>query len=346
MGDFRGTLCHTAAWPVDLDVRDKRVGLIGTGGDGPVSASHRAKINRDYDAIMAQVQNSLFGCGFEESTRAYESVPEAEREAIFEQLWEHGNGFHFMFGGFSDISTNPVANEAACTFIRKKIGEIVHGPEKARILMPTDRYARRPLCDSGYCEQFNRVNVHIVDVGAGNPISHFAERGLVTQDGTEYELDVVMFATGFDAVDGSYTRLQIRGVGGKTLQEHWAKGGPTSYLGISVPNFPNLFVIAGPQAELSRKVAAAAGTGGGSAGTVTAMAESEKMWMQTFQKIAEGSLFSGTASWLFGSNVSGTKSGVRFYLAGLRSYIQVLKMVAEKDFRGFKSLVKGSSGRM
>ncbi|KAL2383235.1 hypothetical protein RJZ90_002809 [Blastomyces dermatitidis] len=308
MGDFRGTLCHTAAWPVDLDVRDKRVGLIGTGGDGPVSASHRAKINRDYDAIMAQVQNSLFGCGFEESTRAYESVPEAEREAIFEQLWEHGNGFHFMFGGFSDISTNPVANEAACTFIRKKIGEIVHGPEKARILMPTDR-----------------VNVHIVDVGAGNPISHFAERGLVTQDGTE---------------------LQIRGVGGKTLQEHWAKGGPTSYLGISVPNFPNLFVIAGPQAELSRKVAAAAGTGGGSAGTVTAMAESEKMWMQTFQKIAEGSLFSGTASWLFGSNVSGTKSGVRFYLAGLRSYIQVLKMVAEKDFRGFKSLVKGSSGRM
>ncbi|KAL2364921.1 hypothetical protein RJZ56_002183 [Blastomyces dermatitidis] len=332
MGDFRGTLCHTAAWPVDLDVRDKRVGLIGTGGDGPVSASHRAKINRDYDAIMAQVQNSLFGCGFEESTRAYESVPEAEREAIFEQLWEHGNGFHFMFGGFSDISTNPVANEAACTFIRKKIGEIVHGPEKARILMPTDRYARRPLCDSGYCEQFNRVNVHIVDVGAGNPISHFAERGLVTQDGTE---------------------LQIRGVGGKTLQEHWAKGGPTSYLGISVPNFPNLFVIAGPQGPFTNvppaietKVAAAAGTGGGSAGTVTAMAESEKMWMQTFQKIAEGSLFSGTASWLFGSNVSGTKSGVRFYLAGLRSYIQVLKMVAEKDFRGFKSLVKGSSGRM
>ncbi|KLJ10943.1 cyclohexanone monooxygenase [Blastomyces silverae] len=322
---------------------------------------------------MAQLQNSFLGCGFEESTRAYESVPEAEREAIFEQLWEHGNGFRFMFGGFSDIVANPVANEAACAFIRKKIGEIVRDPEKARILMPTDRYARRPLCDSGYYEQFNRDNVHIVDVGAGNPISHFTEKGLVTQDGTENELDVVIFATGFDAVDGSYTRLQIRGVGGKTLQEHWAERGPTSYLGISVPNFPNLFMVAGPQgpftnvppaietqvrfisfligkAELSRKVAAAAGAGGGSAGTVIeATAESEKMWMQRCQKIAKGSLFSGTPSWLFGSNLNGKKAGVRFYLGGLRSYNRALKRVAENGLRGFKPLVNEtaeSSDRM
>ncbi|OJD21428.1 hypothetical protein ACJ73_07230 [Blastomyces percursus] len=194
---------------------------------------------------MAQVQDSLLGCGFEESTRAHESVPEAEREAIFERLWEHGNGFHFMFGGFSDIVTNPAANEAACT--RKKIREIVRDPEKARILIPTDRYARRPLCDSGYYEQFNRDNGHIVYVGVsnGSPISHFTEKGLVTQDGTEYELDVMIFATGFDAVDGSYTRLQIRGVGGKMLQEHWAERDPTSYLGISATDCPNLFIVAG-----------------------------------------------------------------------------------------------------
>ncbi|PGH08532.1 hypothetical protein GX51_01051 [Blastomyces parvus] len=405
MGDFRGTMCHTAAWPDDLDLRDKRVGVIGTGatgvqliteiagtvksltcfqrraqytvpnGDGPVSAAQRAQINRDYDAIMASLPHTRLGCGFEESTVPYESVPAAEREAVFERLWAHGNGFHFLMAGFSDISISPVANEAACDFIRKKIGEIVRDPEKARILMPTDRYARRPLCDSGYYEQFNRDNVHIVDVGAaGSPISHFTESSLVTQDGTQHELDVVIFATGFDAVDGSYSRLHIRGVGGRTLQEHWAERGATTYLGISVPNFPNLFMVMGPQspltnvpataepqarfisfligeAERSRKVAAAAaagaGAGAGSEGTVIeATADGERKWIQTCQRIADGTLWKESpSSWVFGNNVSGKKEGVRLFLGGLKNYLHALDAAAENGLRGFKPLLANESDR-
>ncbi|KKZ68343.1 hypothetical protein EMCG_06019 [[Emmonsia] crescens] len=399
MSDFGGTTCHTAAWRPDINLSNKRVGVIGTGstgvqviteiagkvqsltcfqrraqysvpsGDGPVSASYRAKINKDYDVIMENTQQSLVGFGFEESTRTYESVPEAEREGVFEHMWKRGNGFYFMFGGFSDISTSAVANEAACGFLRKKIGEIVRDPEKARMLMPTDRYARRPLCDSGYYEQFNRDNVHIVDVGAGNPLSHFTHKGLVTRDGTEHELDVVIFATGFDAIDGNYNRLQIRGVGGRMLQEHWAERGPTSYLGISVANFPNFFMITGPQgpfcnippvietqvrfvsfligkAELSRKFAATStrtDAGRGSTGTIIeATVESEEEWMQRCERIADRSLFKGTSSWLFGSNVSGKKEAVRFFLGGLKNYNRVLRNVAEGRLRGFKPLVQGT----
>lgn len=274
---FQGELYHTARWPENADLEGKRVGVIGNGstgiqvitaiakadevkqllsfqrnpqysvpaGNGPVSAEHRKNVNDNYQDIWDKAKNSLFGFGFEETTRKTFSVSPEERERIYEEAWRMGNGFRFMFWTFSDITFDEAANKEAADFIKRKICAQVKDPEKARKLCPTEPYARRPLCDSGYYEQFNRDNVDIVDIKT-NPITEFTPNGIRTADGHVYELDAVICATGFDAVDGNYTRMAIQGRNGESLKDHWAKRGPTSYLGICVPNFPNLFMITGP----------------------------------------------------------------------------------------------------
>ncbi|KAJ9616665.1 hypothetical protein H2200_000384 [Cladophialophora chaetospira] len=265
---FQGELYHTGAWPENVDLRGKRVGVIGNGstgiqvitsiakhvkqlicfqrspqysvpsGDMETTKSYRDDINKRYDDIWKQAKSSAFAFGFEESTIPTMSVSSEERQQIFEDAWRKGNGFRFMFGTFCDISYDEQANEEAASFTRQKIRNT------ARKLTPTDFYARRPLCDSGYYQQFNREHVDIVDLKA-NPIEEFTADGIRTADGTVHELDVVICATGFDAVDGNYTRISIKGQEGKTLKEHWAEG-PTSYLGVAVSAFPNLFTILGP----------------------------------------------------------------------------------------------------
>lgn len=136
-----------------------------------------------------------------------------------------------MFETFGDITTDVAANNAASEFIKNKIRATVKDPEKAEKLMPTQLYARRPLCDGGYYEQFNRDNVSIVSL-KDTPITKITPKGIETSDGTEHEVDVIIFATGFDAVDGNYTRCQIKGRGGKSLKDHWSSRGATSYLGM------------------------------------------------------------------------------------------------------------------
>ncbi|KAL6248456.1 hypothetical protein RBB50_004711 [Rhinocladiella similis] len=382
---FQGVKCHTAAWPRDLDLTGKRVGVIGCGstgvqvitdiapkvsslisfqrhpqysvpsGDRPVEAGYRERINENYDEIFQQVKNSIVGFGFVESTVPFDSVtsPE-EREAIFERLWKQGNGFKFMFDGFCDIATNRAANEAACAFIRKKIAQIVRDPEKARKLQPHDHYARRPLCDGGYFEQFNLPHVDVVQLQE-TPITRITPAGIETTAGL-HELDVIVFATGFDAIEGNYNRIRIRGRGGLTLKDYWTPNGPTAYLGVSVPNFPNLLMITGPQgpftnlppaieahvdmisgliarAEESREQSA-----GGEAPTIESLPEAEQGWLDECERMAEGSLFKETASWIFGQNVPGKKYALRFYFGGLKSFYEAVQKVIDNDYAGFKPM--------
>ena len=383
---FKGELTHTAAWRSNLSVEGKNVGVIGCGstgvqvitevakkvksltcfqrtpqysvpsGDRPVSPEYRQYVNNNYDDINAQVRSSICGFGFEESKVPFDSVPPEKREQIFEELWNKGNGFRFLFGGFSDIATNREANEAACQFIRNKISETVKDPEKVKKLTPRDLYARRPLCDGGYFEQFNRENVSLVDLRE-TPITAITPEGVQTEDGAVHKLDMLIFATGFDAVEGNYLRLKIRGGEGKTLKEHWLNG-PTSYLGVFVPGFPNLFTITGPQGPFTNlppaieahveliaasiERAEAARKNGGQ-GIIEALPEAEEAWVQECERVAEGSLFKETASWIFGNNVRGKKVALRFYFGGLAKYYQTLKEVAEDDYRGFKPLSVGSA---
>ena len=153
-------------------------------GNGPVDAAEVAETKRNFDAIWDQVRNSVVAFGFQESGIEAMKVSEAERERIFQENWDKGNGFRFMFGTFCDIATDPQANEAAAAFIRSKIKEIVKDPETARKLTPSGLYAKRPLCNEGYYETFNRGNVSLVSIKE-NPIERITPNGVLTAEGVE-----------------------------------------------------------------------------------------------------------------------------------------------------------------
>ena len=371
---FAGTLVHTNAWPEDLDLTGKRVGVIGTGstgtqfivaapkiaghltvfqrspqyvvpsGNGPVDEAEVEQTKQDFDAIWGQVRNSMVAFGFEESGVEAMSVSEEERQRVFQENWDKGNGFRFMFGTFCDIATNPEANEAAAAFIRSKIAEIVEDPETASKLTPTDLYAKRPLCNEGYYETFNRDNVSLVSIKE-NPIEEITPQGVRTADGAEHELDVLVFATGFDAVDGNYRAMDLRGRGGQHVNQHWQEA-PTSYLGLTTAGFPNMFMILGPngpftnlppsietQVEFITDLIAKAERSGPA--VVEATAEAEEGWTATCNEIAHMTLFPKAESWIFGANIPGKKQTVMFYMGGLANYRTALGDVQSNDYQGF-----------
>lgn len=220
---FKGEMYHTGAWPREHNFRGKRVGIIGNGstgvqvitqlgkekqvkqlitfqrspqysvpsGDGPVSPEYRAKVNDNYDQIWDQVRNSAVAFGFEESTVSCMSVSPEERRAKFQEAWDIGNGFRFMFWTFNDLTVDPDANTEACNFIKGKIRETVKDQEKARKLLPDEYYARRPLCDAGYYQVFNEDFVDVVALKE-EPIVRITEKGIETSKQV-YELDVIIF---------------------------------------------------------------------------------------------------------------------------------------------------------
>lgn len=373
--NFRGEQYHTGAWPGDVELAGKRVGVIGTGstgiqvitaiapevahltvfqrtpqysvpvGNGIMPAAEIAAIKADYDNIWPRVKRSMTAFGFEESTIPAMSVSADTRRAVFQKAWDEGGGFRFMFGTFSDIVTDEAANEAAAEFVRGKIAEIVDDEETARKLTPRGYYAKRPLCDSGYYAVYNRDNVALVDVRE-NPIDEITERGIRTTDGIEHELDVIIFATGFDAVDGNYVKIDLRGRGGETIREHWREG-PTSYLGTTVSGFPNMFMVLGPngpftnlppsietQVEWISDCIKDLESNGGAVIEATRAAEDD--WTRTCQAIADETLFSKGESWIFGANIPGKKHTVMFFMAGLGAYRDALASVVDADYRGFE----------
>jgi len=376
MERFEGRLVHTGAWPEDLDLTGKRVGVIGNGSTGnqvitataPVAA-HLTSFQRtpqysvpagnrtlppetiraahdNFDATWDQVRNSNVAMGFVESTVETFSVSAEERERVYQRAWDEGGGFRFMFETFCDIATDPAANEEAAKFIRGKIAEIVEDPETRRKLTPTDLYARRPLCDSGYYEAFNRPNVSLVSLKE-TPITEVTAEGIVTADGTLHELDVIVCATGFDAVDGNYLRADIRGRQGLSLREHW-NDGPTSYLGMATSGFPNMFMILGPNGPFTNLPPSIEtpvdGIGDtirhvsdGDVGWIEPTPEAESRWTEVCAEIADQTLFPQAASWIFGANIPGKKRTVMFYLGGLKEYRTLL---AEESSAGYPAFAK------
>jgi cation diffusion facilitator CzcD-associated flavoprotein CzcO len=371
---FEGRVVHTGAWPEELDVTGKRVGVIGNGSTGNQVITASAPIvahltsfqrspqysvpagNREltpaeiqdkrenFEATWNQVRNSSVAMGFEESTVETFSVSAEERERIYQGAWDEGGGFRFMFETFCDIATDEAANEEAAKFIRRKIGEIVKDPETARKLTPTDPYARRPLCDSGYYEAFNRPNVSLVNVKE-NPIIRVTQEGIVTEDDALHELDVLVFATGFDAVDGNYVRVDIRGRHGQSIQEHWASA-PSSYLGVAASGFPNMFMILGPNgpftnlpptietqvewiADAIRHVSST------QTGRIELKPDVESDWTDLCVDVASATVFGKVDSWIFGANIPGKKRTVLFYLGGLSEYRKILEGEAAAGYPSF-----------
>lgn len=372
---FKGEWHHTSRWPAEVQFDGKRVGVIGTGstgvqlttaiaplvkhltvfqrtaqfsvpsGNGPVSKDDADNIKKDYAKIWDEVSKSSLACGFTESVTPAMSVSDEEREAVFEKAWTYGGGFRFMFGTFSDLIVNEQANQVAQKFLRKKIAKIVKDPETARKLTPPGLYAKRPICDSGYYEIFNRSNVSIVDIKA-HPIEEITPNGMRTADGVEHDLDMIIFATGFDAGDGNFKYLNVHGRESVSLSDAW-KEGSNSYLGMASANFPNMFMVLGPNSPftnippaievqvdwLAELIKHAKKTG---ARVIEAEREAEDQWGATCQSIGETILLSKIDSWIFGGNIQGKRVGSLFYLGGMVNYRAKLDEVKHKGYEGFR----------
>ncbi|EFY97811.1 flavin-binding monooxygenase [Metarhizium robertsii] len=380
---FKGCFTHSSSWPKDLDVRNKRIGVIGCGASGvqiitntaPVvqsltafirhpqftvpnndrqlSPTHMKWLDENYDRIREQVNSSFSGFGFVESNRPFFSLPPERRQELLEDQWNHGNGMHFLMESFNDVVTNEKANEEVCDFLRNKIRHIVKDPEKARKLIPDELFARRPVSNDGYYETFNRKNVSIVDLKE-HPIKAITPDGILTADGMVHELDVVVFATGFDAVEGNIMRVNITGRDAMVLNDAWATG-PKAYLGTFVPGFPNMFIVNGPQSAFGNvpqtiqasvdlntsaiQRAEAARRDSGSKGIVEATPAAQDAWNRLCLHHAEGSLFSKSKySWFNGGNIPGKPNSVRAYLNGLGSFRAVWNRAVNETWEGFSPL--------
>ena len=276
---FEGQSCHTHYWPKEpVGFEGKRVAVIGTGAtgvqtitevaktvgqltvfqrtpqwcaplhNGKISEEEMRRIRAHYPEIFARCQNT-YGCFIHATDpRATREVTQEEREAFWEKLYGEP-GFGIWMGNFRDILVDREANALISDFIARKIRQRVKDPVIAEKLIPKNHGfgTRRVPLESGYFEVYNQPNVKLVDI-TETPIERITPTGVKTSD-TEYEFDIIIYATGFDAITGAFDRIDIRGVDGVSLKEKW-KDGPHTFLGILVDGFPNMLMVMGPHAGL------------------------------------------------------------------------------------------------
>jgi cation diffusion facilitator CzcD-associated flavoprotein CzcO len=377
IGSFQGETFHTGQWPHDgVDFAGKRVGVIGTGSSGvqsiPIIAERAGElvvfqrtatytvpahnsaldlaeqdaIKADYAGLRAANRASVVGFGGlnpGNDVSALAVTPE-ERLAQFEQRWERG-GLAFL-GAFNDLLIDPASNELIAEFVRDKIRATVHDPEVAELLCPKTVIGCKRLCvDSGYYETFNRPNVRLVDVSE-HPIDEITPDGIRVGDET-YELDVIVFATGFDAMTGALNKIDIVGRGGATLRDAWAEG-PRTLLGIGVAGFPNLFLVTGPGSPsvLTNMVTSIEHHTEWIADCIThlrthglasieATGPAQDAWVDYVNAVASFTLYPGCNSWYLGANVPG-KPRVFMPLIGFAPYAVQCEDVATDGYRGFE----------
>jgi cyclohexanone monooxygenase len=373
---FQGDWYHTGEWPhggVRFD--GKRVGVVGTGSSGiqsiPVIAAEADKLyvfqrapnfvlpanNRALRTDESRKSKDKFA---EDRRRAHQSfggtlgifnekpardlTPE-QRALELEARYRQG-GFSYLMS-FADLLTNDEANEYAARFIREKIAQIVRDPEVAKALTPIDHpIGTKRLClDTNYLEAFNAPNVKLIDLRK-DPIDRISAKGLVCA-GREFELDVIVFATGFDAMTGALLDIDIRGRGGVSLRERWAAG-PRTYLGTGVAGFPNLFLIAGPgtPAVLTNTVVAIEQHADFVADcivylrdrdipTIEALPDAESNWVDHVNAVAHLTLYPRANSWYMGANIPGKPRIFMPYVGGLSAFRQKCEAAAAAGYEGF-----------
>jgi len=376
MESFEGRILHTGQWPHEgVDLAGKRVAVVGTGSSAiqsiPVIAQTAAHVtvlqrtaaysvparNRPYEpgeldrtkatyADLRQRQRESaagFGANVAPPVAGVTDVSPEEARETFERKWEEG-GLTFL-GAFNDMIINPTSNEVAAEFVRDKIRAIVHDPEVAELLAPKQVIGCKRLCvDTGYYETFNRENVRLVDIAATG-IERITPTGIVAA-GEEHEVDVIVFATGFDAMTGALLKVDIKGRDGVSLRDAWAEG-PKTYLGLQTPGFPNLFMITGPGSPsvltnmvvsiehhvewISRCIADLEASG---KQTIEATQESADMWVGYVNSVADLTLFSSCSSWYLGANIPG-KPRVFMPLPGFGPYAAQCDAIAADGYTGF-----------
>ena len=375
---FQGDWHHTGSWPHEgVDFAGKRVAVIGTGSSGvqsiPVIAKQAKRltvfqrtpqytiparhetvdrrfieeeVKPNYDAILEKARWSQSGFPVDFSERLALEVSEEERLETYETLWAKG-GFSFLHASFKDIRTDKEANDTAAEFVRSKIRQIVNDPETVSKLLPMDHPlgSKRALIDTNYFETYNRENVELVDIRR-SPIQEITPTGIRTED-EDFEFDTIVFATGFDAMTGSFLRMDIRGRNDLSLKEKWSEG-PRTFLGLQVAGFPNMFTITGPGSPsvLSNMPVAIEQHIEWIAdfieylreqGIETAEAEldAEDAWVSHVNEVAETTLYMLANSWYLGANIPGKPRVFMPYAGGLGTYREKCEEIAGKGYEGF-----------
>lgn len=373
---FKGELLRAQKWPHDpVSYAGKRVGVIGTGSTGiqiiqeigpkagelfvfqrtpsftlpmrnhDLEPDYVAEMKRHYKAIREACRNNPTGGARPISTRPYFSLPPTQRRQLMEQAWI--NGGHTFLGIFSDLMINPDANEEVADFVREKIGEIVTDPATAEALKPRGYpiFARRPCLDTSYYETYNRENVHLIDCKS-DPIIEITEKGIRTESG-ETELDMLIFATGYDALTGALLAFDVKGRDGISLKDKW-KDGPTSLYGMMLHGFPNLFAVSGPNgpAALANLITIAEHDVDWIANVITHMdrnglksieptQKAEDDWMKLVATLAEHSLIRKANTWWVGANVKGKPQGLTMFIGGFNKYRDLCLKPSQDGYADF-----------
>jgi cyclohexanone monooxygenase len=373
---FTGEVYHTGEWPHNgVDFSGKSVGLIGTGSSAiqsiPIIAQDSAhltvfqrtasfsiparneSIDQDYVAKVKSAypefrdanrqQTGAFGSNIRRGeTSALESTDQ-ERWDEFERRWDEG-GFAFL-SSYNDFLLHKDANDLVAEFVRQKIRSIVKDPATADLLMPTQVIGCKRLClDTGYYETFNRDNVTLVAVD-NHPIERITKHGLVV-DGVEHTFDVLVYATGFDAMTGSLLKIDIRGRNSQSLADAW-HAGPVTYLGLNTAGFPNMFMVSGPGSPsvLTNMIMSIeqhvewiadciAHMSHNGLSVIERTEQSQSEWVAFVNAVADKTLYPSCNSWYLGANVPG-KPRVFMPLIGFPTYIDKCNEVVRNGYEGF-----------
>lgn len=381
---FKGVVHHTAEWPINqVDYKGKRVAVVGTGSTGvqvvqqvgpevehltvfqrtpnlalpmnqckldPISETSKKP---SYDLLFYNSLKTLSGFSYDFDSRSTADLTEPERDEVFESLWAKG-GFHPWVGTFYDVWTDQTANDIQYKFWRKKVMQRLSRPEMQEKLAPKDPpctfCGKRPSLEMSYYEVFNQPNVDLVDVKE-DPILELTEHGIRTAALGEVPVDIIVLATGFDAITGGLTQIDVRGLSGQSLADKWHKG-VSSYLGLCTNDFPNMYFLYGPQGPT-------AFSNGPTCLQVQAdwitdavlhcernnlkymhpRAHAESQWRIHVGLVHDVTLVGKDATWYTGANIPGKTVEALNYVGGIPKYLEILGREADSDFRNFEKSV-------
>jgi cyclohexanone monooxygenase len=375
---FKGKWYHTGQWPHEgVDFTGLRVAQIGTGSTGvqmapmiapqakhlyifqrtanfslpaqnaPLDPEKERQHKATYRQRRVAAYDTPFGiAGYPPPTKSALEVSEEERNATYERKWQEGGSISFLYS-YTDLLTNKAANDTASEFVRRKIRSIVKDPAVAELLCPNDHPigTKRLILDTNYYEIFNRDNVTLLNARK-YPILEITPKGLRTEQG-EYEVDAIVFATGFDAMTGALREIDVRVKGGEKLAEKWSAG-PRTYLGLMVAGFPNMFIITGPGSPgvKSQMILACEQhtdwivnclkhLRANAFRRIEPTPQAETLWVQHVNDVANSTLYPLANSWYMGANIPGKPRIFMPYVGGVHNYRKKCDQVAANDYEGF-----------
>ena len=377
IGSFKGKWYHSGLWPHEgVDFTGLRVGVIGTGSSGvqmipliarqakhlhvfqrtanfslparnaPMEEERESRHKAEYPARRRAAYDTPFAIGgYPRPTQSALDVTEEERNAAYESKWKEGGSISYLYT-YTDLLVNKEANDTASEFARNKIRGIVKDKRTAELLAPKDHpIGTKRLClDTNYYETYNRDNVVLVDVRSA-PIQEITEKGVRTAE-KEYELDAIVFATGFDAMTGALREIDIRTSDGAVLADHW-EGGPLTYLGLMVSGFPNMFVVTGPGspgvktqmiASIEQHVDWIADAidhlGKHQLDRIEPSPQAESEWVGHVNAVADSTLYPLANSWYVGANIPGKPRVFMPYVGGFDRYKRHCDEIVAQGLRG------------